>query len=174
MLGCGHSSAQPAIAPSDEGKLDPWQGPLGSLFDDSMHPAAVGLSLEGGKAQDDPLLKSRAAAADLVARVAVTDVTSSEVGAKVIYHLTLTVKDPTLMASRIKERTLDLVVRQSSPAFGIVSSLDNALRNKPFIGFFRRFAGERGPELHWHLTADTEPVAAVVNTAGAFDKAAKQ
>jgi len=175
VCGCGgRSSGQPAIAPSDESRLDPWQGPLGSLFDDSIHPAAVGLSLEGGKAQDDPMLKSRAAAADLVARLTVTDVTSSEVGAKVIYHLTLVAKEPTLLAPRIKDRTIDLVVRQSSPAFGIVSSLDNGLRNKTFIGFLRRFAGEHGPELHWHLTADTDAVAAIVSTAGAFDRAANK
>jgi hypothetical protein len=169
--GCG-SGAERAGASSPE-PLDPWQGPIAALFDDSIHAAAVGLSLEGARAQDDPMIRSRCATADLVARVRVNTVTRDSVGAKITYHLMLQVGEPTLLPAKLRDRSLELVIHQGSQAFGIVSSLESSLRNKTFIVFARRFVGERGPELHWVLTADTPEVAAVIGTASLGETAAQ-
>ena len=160
-LGCAESDKVTVSSPGEG--LDPWQGPLAALFDDSINPAAVGLSLEGTRAQDDPMLRSRSGTADLVARVRVQTVTRDAVGAKITYHLVLQVGEPPLVSSRLTDRTLELVIHQSSPAFGIVSSLEPSLRGRTFIAFVRRFAGAHRPELHWMLTADTPEVAALVS-----------
>jgi hypothetical protein len=153
--------------------LDPWTGTLRGLFDDSIHPAAVGLSLEGEPPQEDRLLPSRARAADVVARMRVSTVTSDSVGAKQTYYLTLQVGQPPLTRSKLAERSFELVVRPESPAFGIVSSLDTGLRGHTFIGFVRRFAGEPEPAIHWHLTADSAEVALAISDASALDEAAE-
>lgn len=159
-MGCG-GGASPAGDPS--ARLEPWAGPLRGLFDDSIHPAAVGLSLDGEAAHDDPLLLSRARAADVVARMRVTTVTADTVGAKQTYYLTVQVGDPPLMPAKLPNRTFELVVRPGRPSFGIVSSIDTGLRGRTFIGFVRRFAGEAEPEIHWHLTADTPQVALAIS-----------
>lgn len=162
-----------SLAP-DGTHLATWQGPLASLFDDSIHPAAVGLALEGGRPQEDPLLRPRASAAELVARVRVSTVTREEVGAKITYHLVMQVVDEPLLEPVLGGTSVEIVIRQWSPAFGIASSLEGSLRNRTFIAFLRRFAGARGPELHWHLTADAPDIAAIVTTAGSFEEAPAQ
>jgi hypothetical protein len=162
-MACGGSTKGEVASPDEP--LDSWQGPLAALFDDSINPAAVGMSLEGARAQDDPMIRSRCATADLVARLRVNTVTRDSVGAKVTYHLTLQVGQPPLLPSKLADRSVELVIHQSSPAFGLVSSLESTLRGKTFIGFVRRFIGPHGPELHWVLTADTPEVAAMVSTA---------
>ena len=145
--------------------LDRWQGPLAALFDDSIHPAAVGMSLEGSRAQDDPLIRSRCATADLVARLQVDTVDRQAVGAKTTYHMVLLVGRPTLLPSKMTDKSVELVIHQASAAFGIVSAVENSLKRKTFIAFIKRFAGDHGPELHWVLTADTPEVAAMISTA---------
>ena len=170
-VGCGGSD-KVTVASTDE-PLDPWQGPLAALFDDSINPAAVGLSLEGTRAQDDPMIRSRCGTADLVARLRINTVTRDAVGAKITYHLILHVGEPPLLRTKLADRTLELVIHQSSSAFGIVSSLEPSLRGRTFIGFVRRFAGPHGPELHWMLTADTPEVAAVVSAATIGEAAEK-
>jgi hypothetical protein len=155
-------SGEPVNAPE---MLDRWQGPLAALFDDSIHPAAVGMSLEGSRAQDDPMIRSRCATADLVARLQVNTVNRQTVGAKVTYHLILLVGTPTLLPSKLREKTVELVIHQDSAAFGIVSAVEGSLKEKTFIAFLKRFAGDHGPELHWVLTADTPEVAAQISTA---------
>jgi hypothetical protein len=172
-FGCSGGPGTGRSANSPEG-LEAWQGPMATLFDDSIHPAAVGLSLEGGRAQDDPLLRPRALSADLVARMRVSTVTRDEAGAKVTYTLVLQVGNPPLLSPTFSEPTVELTIRKWSPAFGIVGSLESSIRGKTFIGFVKRLAGEHGPELHWHLTADTEDVAAVVSTASAIEETAEQ
>ena len=42
------------------------------------------------------------------------------------------------------------------------------------IGFVRRFSGDHGPELHWHLTADTEEVAQVIREIAVLEEVAGQ
>ena len=168
LSGCGGSAAgsEPRNA-----TLEPWAGALRALFDDSIHPAAVGLSLDGEPPQDDSLLSARARAAEVVARMRVTTVTADSIGAKQTYYLTLQVGKPPLLPTELPDPSFELVVRSGSPAFGIVSSLDTGLRGRTFIGFVRRFAGDSEPEIHWHLTADAAEVALAISDTSALDEA---
>lgn len=166
--GAGPAAKEPAAA------LHPWTGALKALFDDSIHPAAVGMSLDGQPPEEDPLLRSRARAADVVARMRVNTVTVDTVGAKATYHLNLQVGQPTLLPTELEERSFELAVRTESPAHGIVSSLDSGLQGRTFIGFVRRFAGPQGPEAHFHLTADSAEVARVVAQTSMLDEMAKE
>jgi hypothetical protein len=151
--------------------VEPWAGELRALFDDSIHPAAVGLSLDGEPPQEDALLPARARAADVVARMRVTTVTADSIGAKQTYYLTLQVGKPPLLPAKLPDPSFEIVVRSGSPAFGIVSSLDTGLQGHTFIGFVRRFPGDLEPEIHWHLTADAAEVALAISHTSALDEA---
>lgn len=155
----------------DETDLPAWEGPMQTLFDDGIDPAAVGLSLDGTSPADDPLLPARVEQADLVARMRVSTVTVDSVGAKTTYLLTLQVGFPTLAPPRVKDTTVDIAIDPSRPSFPIVRSLDTELRGKVFVGFVRYFASDGGPEPHWHLTADTQPVLLAVERIVAFGAA---
>lgn len=169
-VGCG-GSAQPE--PETPGEyLDSWEGALRSLFDDSIHPAAVGLALDERPVHLDPLLSSRIKTAELVARMRVSTVTADSVGAKVTYYLNLQVGYPTLLPSELTERNYEIAIRKTSPSFGIVSNLDTTLQGRTFIAFIRRFAGPHEAEIHWHLTADDPKVAQVIANTAVLDEAA--
>jgi hypothetical protein len=163
---CGGASDGAAGAPDAGATLAPWHGPLRDLFDDAIDPAAVGLSLDGRSPAHHPLLRARAQHADVAARVRVQTVTVDTLGARTRYKLALQVGYPTLLPARLPDRVFELTIEPTSAAFGIVRTLDTTLRGRTFVGFLRRFPGDEGPELHWHLTADTAEVAWAVQLAG--------
>jgi hypothetical protein len=139
------------------------------VFDDGIDPAAVGLSMEGPSPKADPFLRERAQTADIVARVKVTTVTVDSIGEETMYHLVVLVGVPPLATPRIPDPTFELLIRPSSRAFGIARAFDARLQGLTFVGFIQRFAGADGePELHWHLSADTEEVVAAVRDAVAL------
>lgn len=158
----GACSGGPPANAMDASGLPRWQGQLQTLFDDQIDPSAVGLALDGSSPAENPLLRHRTTQADVVARMRVQTVTHESVGAKARYLLTLQVGVPTLMPAKLPDRTFELTIPSTSPAFGIVDRLGHQLRGETFIGFVRRFAGQDGPEVHWHLTADTPDVARVI------------
>lgn len=153
--------------PSDPARVDPlpaWAGELRALFDDQIHPAAVGISLDGVSPAADRALPLRAQAADVVARVRVQTVTRPAVGARMSFTMTLQIGVPTLIPHDDPEPSVEVSVHPESPAFAMVQALEaqDSLRGKTFIGFLKRFAGPEGPEVHFHLTADTAEVAQVI------------
>lgn len=164
----GCSSKRPANA--DDSGLEAWEGQLRELFNDEIHPAAVGLSMDAQSPARDPLLRLRTTNADVVARVKVQTVKVYSVGAKASYVLNVAVMPPPFTKPKIDEPQFELDIKQDSAVFGMVQSLDEHLREKQFIGFIRKFPGEDGPVLHWHLTADTEDVAEVVHEASVLDE----
>lgn len=154
--------------------LQRYEGELVDLFDDNIDPAAVGLSMEAQSPAADPLLRPRAQRADVVARIRVQTVTRDSVGAKTSYILGVQVGTPTLMPTKVLDQSYDLVIDKHESAFGLVQSLEQQLRGMTFIGFIKRFAGDDGPELHWHLTADTEEVAQVIGEIAVLEEVAGQ
>lgn len=141
----------------------PYEGQMRELFDDQIDPAAVGLAMDGSSPAHDPLLRPRAQAADLVARMRVQTVTRDSVGARTSYVLNLQVGRPELMPPKLEQPSVEITITPEQGSFGIVQSLESSLRGRTFIGFVKRFAGpEAGPELHWHFTADSEEVAQVI------------
>lgn len=145
------------------------------LFDDNIEPAAVGYALDVPSPKNDRFLRERALTADLVAKLRVQTVTADSIGDDTTYHLGVRVVLPTLAPSpKIKDETLELVIRSQSPAFGIARALDQRLQGTTFIGFVHRFASADGTEvdLHWHLAPDSAEVLEAVKEAVALADAA--
>jgi diadenosine tetraphosphate (Ap4A) HIT family hydrolase len=96
------------------------------------------------------------------------------VGAKKKFVVGVQLMPPAFVAPKLDEQSFELTIRQESSAFGLVQNLERELQEnkQQFIAFIRRFAGEDGPELHWHLTADSPEVAEVVQEVAVFEKAA--
>lgn len=154
--------------------LKPWGDHERAVFDDNIDPAAVGYTMDAPSARSDKFLRERAQTGEVVARMRVQTVTIDTVGDDSTYHLGVQIASPTLAPNpKIEERTLELVIRSSSPAFGIAKALDQRMQGVTFIGFARRFASADGTEveLHWHMSPDTADVAEAVKEAVALAEA---
>jgi hypothetical protein len=155
-------------------RLSPWRGELRDMFDDKIHPAAVGLAMDVSAPATDPLLRLRAQEAELVARMRIQTVTRDTVGARTTYTLSLQVGQPRLMPSSFGSDVVELSIGQDESSFGVIQSLETQLRGRMFIGFVRNFSGKDGPELHWHLTADAPEVAEVIQEVALLEEMAKK
>jgi hypothetical protein len=170
LTGCS-SKPKPKVA--DEA-YPPYEGQLSELFDDHIDPSAVGLAMDGASPANDPLLRLRSQSADIVSQMKVQTVTRDSVGAKTTFVLSLQVGQPPLMPAKMEERSIELSIYPEMGAFGIVQSLETKLRGRTFIGFVKRFRGDDGTVLHWHLTADTEEVAQVIHEVKVLEELADE
>ena len=154
--------------------LVPW-GEHGRLvFDDNIDPAAVGYTMDTPSARSDRFLRERAQTAELVARMRVQTVTIDTIGDDSTFHLGVQIGAPLLAPNpKIEDRTLELLIKPASPAFGIAKALDQRMQGVTFIGFVHRFASADGSEieLHWHMSPDTADVASAVKEAVALAEA---
>jgi len=170
--GCGGTDPD-ANAPKVP--LIAWDGQMRDLFDDQIDSSAVGLSLDGRAPQADPLLRLRTTEAEIVARMRVQTVTRDTAGARTSYVLAMQVGQPTLLPAKLDLKDLELFVDQASAAFGLVHSLDTTLRGKIFVGFVRRFTSDDGGStMHWHLSADTQEVMAVIQEIAVLEEVARK
>lgn len=154
--------------------LPPWDERARAVFDDNIDPAAVGYTMDTPSARADKFLRERAQTAELVARMRVQTVTIDTIGDDSTYHLGVQVGSPTLAPNpKIEDRTLELVIRPASPAFGVAKALDQRMQGVTFIGFVHRYASADGSEveLHWHMSPDTGEVAGAVKEAVALAEA---
>jgi len=169
---CGDPNAE-WRSPASLG-LPPWDDHARLVFDDNIDPAAVGYTMDAPSARADRFLRERSQTAELVARMRVQTVTIDTVGDDSIYHLGVQVATPTLSPTpKIEDRTLELVIRPASPAFGIAKALDQRMQGVTFIGFAHRFASADGTEveLHWHMSPDTADVLEAVKESVALAEA---
>ena len=169
---CSDTSGE-AASPASLG-LSPWGDRARFVFDDNIEPAAVGVAMDVPSARGDKFLRERALTADLVARVRVQTVTVETRGDDSTYRLGVQVATPTLApAPKIQDKTLELVIKPATPAYGIAKALDQRMQRMTFIGFISRFASADGSEieLHWHLSPDTPDVAEAVKEAVALAEA---
>lgn len=168
ISGCG-AAQDPPVVPVDQAGLHAWDGHERDVFDDNIDPAAVGLTFEGPSPRSDRFLRERAQTADVVARVRVNTVTVDSIGEETSYQLGIQVGYPALTPSKVQDRTFELHIRPTSPAFSIGKAFDARLRGLTFIAFIRRyFSDSSEPEFHWHLSPDTAEVAAAVKEAAAL------
>lgn len=166
--GCSGSQPEPQ-AGGDQGSFPPYDAWAQQVFDDSIDPAAVGLTFESPSPRGDRLLHERAKTADVVSRVRVSTVTVDSIGDASTYHLGIQIGYPPLATPKVADRTFELIIRPKSRAHGIAKAFDSRLQGLTFVGFIRRFAGESGePEIHWHLSPDTAEVTEVVREAVAL------
>jgi hypothetical protein len=169
MAGCGDPGAD-VKSPAALG-LPPWDDHARAVFDDNIDPAAVGYTMDAMSARSDRFLRERAQTGELVGRLLVKTAGVSSVGDEATYQIGVQVIPPLFGPNpKIEDRNLDLVIKPSSPAFGIAKALDRRIQGLTFIGFIRRFASADGSdiELHWHLSPDTADVAEAVKEAEAL------
>jgi hypothetical protein len=168
-VGCSEPVRDARPSFQDGTGLPLWAGRPTQVFDDNIDPQALGLTMEGTSPRADPFLRERAQTAEVVARVRVQTVTSESVGDNITYHLGVQVGVPTLAKPKIPDLEFELLIKPASPSFSIAKQFDAGLRNKTFIGFFRRFANADGElVVHFHLAPDTAEVAAAVKEAVAL------
>lgn len=169
---CGEATTE-AASPAALG-LSPWADRARVVFDDNIEPAAVGFTMDIPSARGDKFLRERALTAELVARLRVQTVTVETVGDDSTYHLGVQVATPALAPNpRIEDKVLELVIKPTTPAYGIAKALDQRLQGLTFVGFVSRFASPDGQEveLHWHLAPDSADVASAVKEAVALAEA---
>lgn len=175
LAGCGDPNGE-VKSPAALG-LPPWDDHARAVFDDNIDPAAVGYTMDAPSARSDRFLRERAQTGELVGRLLVKTAGVNSVGDDATYQLGVQVIPPLLGQNpKIEERNLDLVIKSSSPAFGIAKALDQRIQGLTFVGFIRRFASADGSEieLHWHLSPDTADVVEAVKEAEALGAASAQ
>lgn len=152
----------PACSPKGPGlkydldKLPPYENPSAELFDDTIEPAALGLSMAAsGNLQFDPKFRERAQQADVVSIVRVTTVTISKADDKSTYTLRF---EPTREFKGTFEDDLrEIVISEHSPQmFSVISAVQTRARGRTMVGFWRRFREQNRMALHFHFFPDTE------------------
>lgn len=157
--------------------LGPWNERARYIFDDNIEPAAVGFTMDAPSARGDRFLRERAQTAELVARLKVRTVTIDTIGDESTYHLGVEIVPPVLVPNpRLKDTSMELVIRAASPAHGIAKALDQRMQGTTFVGFVHRFASPDGTEteLHWHLSPDTADVLDAVKEAVVLGEASSR
>lgn len=159
-LACGGPDANSPGRP-----LPPFEGHATELFDDSIEPAAVGLSLDdAADPKADAKLRERTQTSDAVVKVRIETVTGSGDEGNMRYQIGLRVLD-VLTGSHPPGDTFMVTVDKSSDSIGIVKSLDSRLGGKTFIAFVREFQQGDDRRFHFHMSADAKDVAAAVKAA---------
>jgi hypothetical protein len=162
-LGVGCAGADGAVSSANSLGLPPWQGDDRRLFGDELDPASLGL-MASGSPRKDQALWLRAQKAELVARVQIRTFTVESTRGGT-YRLGLLVVQP-LAESALQDPKIDVSVDPGDPAYGLVKAQDRLIKERPYIGFFKRFAGADDEIVfHFYLTADSAEVAQVVQEA---------
>lgn len=168
LLGPGCAAAEGGADSATSLGLPAWQGEDRRLFSDELDPSSLGL-MASGSPRKDQALWLRAQKAELVARVQVRTFTVESTRGGT-YRLGLLVVQP-LAESKLQDTKVDVSVDPGDPAYGLVKAQDRLIKERLYIGFFKRFAGADDEIVfHFYLTADSAEVAQVVQEALALQE----
>ena len=144
------------------------------LFDDAIEPSAVGYALDpSDPAVTRRALRERTRLADAVVRAHVVTV-SSNVGVTGAggagWRLELHPIER-LAGATPADADVELDVRRSDPAAGLLVSAEGRLAGIVLIAFVRQFApsGAGDRAVHFHLTGDTKETVAAVRSAALLE-----
>jgi hypothetical protein len=110
----------------------------------------------------DPMLRSRTQGADFIFRARVTAYRAERGLDGVNYHLSVVPVGPPVSGNAPDAGSFDLVVRSSNPFSAVVAGAGNNLVNRTFLAYLKRFAGDRGPELHWYMSGESAELVASI------------
>jgi hypothetical protein len=142
--------------------LLPYAGRATELFDDVIEPAAVGYggADTGGSPKDNALLRERTQTGDAVVRARVVTVTSEPEAHGDEWRIGLKTLE-TVAGKHPPEGEFTFVVQGSTPAAGIVRTLEARLIGSTFVVFLRQFERARkdaaegsAAQLHFHFAKD--------------------
>ncbi len=158
-----------AGAHSPSRPLPPYAGHAAELFDDSIEPSAVGLSLDAKlDPHSDRSLRERTQLGDAVVRVRATTVTSKPEESGVRFVMSLQTLDK-LTGHFPPPESFEVSVGNKNPSAGLLRSMESQIIGKTFIGFVRTFVRPDGDEeIHFHLAPDNRDELAAVRDAVAL------
>jgi hypothetical protein len=136
------------------------------LFDDTIEPSAVGISLDTkSDPRADALLRERTQVGDAVLRVRATTVTAKieDSGTRYVMGLHTVEK----LGGRFPPAdTFDVQVGPTSTSAGILKTMESQIVGKTFVAFVRTFVRPDGDqEVHFHFAPDSKPEVAAVREA---------
>lgn len=142
-------------------RLPAWEGRATQLFDDSLDPSVLGLTMDRPIYRGDLLFRERCQAAEHVARMKLTTVTEgSNDGKKAI---TLGFSTVERLAGGTPPSTLEAVFPAGSPSFGLLERLQAKLRGKAVVIAWRTFRHEGEAVTHVFIAPDDPEVVSAVH-----------
>jgi hypothetical protein len=164
FVGCGLPNAAGPTRP-----LPSYVGHSTELFDDTIEPAAVGISLDVGvDPRSDRQLRERTQVGDAALRARITTITEKDDEGATRYVLGLHTVE--MLAGPFPPGdTFEVNVGKSSPSAGLLKGLEGQIVGKTFVAFVREFVRPDGDrELHFHLAPDTKVEISAVKDAAAL------
>lgn len=165
--GCGAAVLGPNSA-----ELEPWQGQLQQLFDDSVDPSAIGLAGPSFSTAQGAL-HQRADKADYIVFARAVTVSTQGVDQALCYVISLRIEPEPIVGRKPPFDSLELVVTQDNPTFSLVQARDIQLTGTKFVAFLRFFPGSPDPMIHWHLARDGQDVVHAIKNATLLSSVSK-
>lgn len=165
--GCGASVLGPNSA-----DLEPWQGQLQNLFDDSVDPSAIGLAGPSFSTAQGAV-QQRADKADYIVFARAVTVSTQGVDKALSYLISLRIEPEPVAGPKPPFDSLDLTITQDNPSFSLVKARDMQLTGTRFVAFLRFFPGSPDPVIHWHLARDGQDVVHAINNATLLSSVSK-
>ena len=145
-------------------KLPEYTGGSLKLFNDSIEPSALGLSLERVSFKGDALFRERVQQADVVSEVLITTVTVGKTDEKSVYFLQFEPQQSYTKAGLANDM-LELRVADGEGAYPLLNMIQSRARGRKFIGMWKRFRQGNVATLHWYFAPDNEDTVAAVKEA---------
>ncbi|MCC6649466.1 MAG: hypothetical protein IT374_28340 [Polyangiaceae bacterium] len=161
----------PRAASDPTASLPAWEGRAAELFDDSLDPAVLGLSIERPIYRGDLLFRERCQAAEHVARMKLTTVTLGTNEGKKTVTLGFTTLER--LAGAPPPPTLEASFRAGSPSFGLIERMQGKLRGKTAVVAWRTFREDGGAVVHSVVAPDDPEVVAAVHENVALEDLSK-
>jgi hypothetical protein len=172
-LACFIAACGPAgpDAKAPGASLPPYGGDSADQFDDTIEPHAVGLELENYTVpKNDPRLRARAQAADVVVRARVQTVTGEASSGIRSYQVSFKTV-ATLASKHPIGDEFTVRIDKTSPSLGIVKSMEGQLVGKTLVVFAKAFGRPDGDrDVHFHASSDSSDVADAVKEAVILDE----
>jgi hypothetical protein len=160
-VGCG-----PARSANDIqiDKLPAYTGASVKLYNDSIEPSALGLSLDKVSFKNDAVFRERVQQADVVSEVTITTVTIGKTEEKSVYFLQFEPQQG-YTKQGLAADMIDLRVADGEGAYPLLNMIQTRARGRKFIGMWKRFREGNVATLHWYFAPDNEDTVAAVKEA---------
>lgn len=136
-------------------KLPEYTGAAAKLFNDSIEPSALGLSLEKVTFKNDAHFRERVQQADVVSEVEITTVTVGKTDEKSVYFLQFEPQQGYTKLGLASDM-LELRVADGEGAYPLINMIQARARGRKLIGMWKRFREGNAATLHWYFAPDNE------------------
>ena len=134
-------------------KLPVYEGKDAQLFDDTIEPAAFGMSMDRPHFRGDAKFRARAQAAGSLAQMKVTTVTIDKLDEKATYHLVLKRAD---RLGGADEDGLEIVVKEGAPGYSVIAQVKARARDKTVVAMWKHFRVGDEDVIHYYFAPDDQ------------------